>query len=219
MSKPWKKYQEEAASLFQEMGFDTKIEEKISGVRAEHAIDVWVTGKIHNIPFNWVVECKHWKASIPKEKILTLLSIVQDVGADRGFILSENGFQPGAYNASFQTNISLSSLKELHNIVKESIIEDALQNLSWRVLKLKRLVWKAHKRSGDYVSKFMEPMGQLCFLELSIHDAQDKEFPTMYGISEDKKLIAEDMASFINGATDFINDVETASYNLFNDEE
>lgn len=216
---PWKDYQEEAALFFRKLGFDAKTDEKVMGARGQHAIDVWVTGHVHNIPFSWAVECKHWKSRVPKEKVLTLLSIVQDVGADRGFMLSENGFQSGASKSSVQTNISLSSLKELHDIVNESLVEDALQRLLWRVFKLKRLLQKAHKKSGDYFSKYMEPLGQLCFLEYSIYDVQSADFPTVYGIKDGNKLTANDMASFISGTADFINEIEAISYALASDQE
>jgi hypothetical protein len=50
-------------------------------------IDVYVEGAYHNIEFEWIVECKAWKSNVPKEEAMTLMSILQDVGADRGFFL------------------------------------------------------------------------------------------------------------------------------------
>jgi hypothetical protein len=44
---------------------------------------------------------------VPKEKVLALKSIVEDLGADRGIIVSEAGFQPGAEDAARGTNITL----------------------------------------------------------------------------------------------------------------
>ncbi|WP_431605167.1 restriction endonuclease [Acinetobacter johnsonii] len=43
-----------------------------------------------------MIECKNWKTNIPKEKVLALRSIVEDIGAHRGFIVSNKGFQSGA---------------------------------------------------------------------------------------------------------------------------
>jgi hypothetical protein len=48
-------------------------------------IDVYVEGAYHNIEFKWIVECKAWRSNVPKEKAMTLMSILQDIEADRGF--------------------------------------------------------------------------------------------------------------------------------------
>ena len=93
MPVAWREYQESAAAFFRTLGFHAEVEAKVDGVRGAHEIDVFVTGVVHGIPFRWVVECKHWKTNIPKEKVLALIAIVQDVGADRGFLLSETGFE------------------------------------------------------------------------------------------------------------------------------
>ena len=42
-----------------------------------------------------------------------LAEVVKDVGADRGVLLSESGFQSGAARAAKNTNIELTSLKDL----------------------------------------------------------------------------------------------------------
>ena len=55
----------------------------------------------------WVVEAKSWRSNVPKEKILALRSIVDDTGADRGFLISEKGFQSGAWEAAKKSNVEL----------------------------------------------------------------------------------------------------------------
>ncbi|MHA1280489.1 MAG: restriction endonuclease [Candidatus Helarchaeota archaeon] len=48
---------------------------------------MYVEVSYHNIEFKWIVECKAWKNNVPKEKAMELISILQDIGADRGFFL------------------------------------------------------------------------------------------------------------------------------------
>jgi hypothetical protein len=103
----WKEYQEETAGFFRRQGCTAEVEARVQGVRAEHRIDVYVSFLRHGIKCNWVIECKLWNSRVPKEKVLALKSIVEDVGADRGLIISEEGFQPGAYDAARGTNITL----------------------------------------------------------------------------------------------------------------
>jgi hypothetical protein len=45
--------------------------------------------------------------------VAALASVVQDVGADRGILLSETGFQAGAIRLASLSNITLTSLTEL----------------------------------------------------------------------------------------------------------
>jgi hypothetical protein len=60
----------------------------------------------------WLIECKSWKRPIPKERLLTFRSVVEDTGADRGLLFSETGFQAGAVSAARNTNVILTSLRD-----------------------------------------------------------------------------------------------------------
>lgn len=88
----WREYQEKAAAFFRKQGCNAEVDAQIEGVRAKHKIDVYVSFFRYGIRCNWVVECKLWNSHVTKEKVLTLKSIVEDVGADRGLIISEEGF-------------------------------------------------------------------------------------------------------------------------------
>src|SRR4051794_19684794 len=105
MPDSWQHYEFDVAQLFRSRGFQVEGNASVEGVRGIHKVDVWVTGKIGELAFRWVVECKDWKANIPKEKVLALQAIVQDVGADKGFLFSEKGFQAGAIRCAHKTNL------------------------------------------------------------------------------------------------------------------
>lgn len=114
MSEPdWKVYQNETAEVFRRLGCNAQVDLTVAGVRASHAIDVHATFLRSGILCTWIIECKLWKSRVTKEKVLVLKSILEDLGADRGIIVSEMGFQSGAQDAARGTNITLvTSLQE-----------------------------------------------------------------------------------------------------------
>lgn len=116
----WKEYQTKAAEFFRSIGLKAAIEHEVSGARGVHRIDVYVEGAYMGIGFRWVVECKSWKTNVPKEKVMALSSIIQHIGADRGFLLSEKGFQSGAILAARKTNIALTNLSDLSSTVGDN---------------------------------------------------------------------------------------------------
>lgn len=209
MMKVWKQYQEEAASFFRSLGFNSKVEQTVQGVRGKHVIDVWVTGEIYGIPFKWVVECKHWKNNVPKEKVLALISIIQDIGADRGFLLSEVGFQSGAIRVSHGTNVILTSIADLKDETKGSVVEFSASKLHWRLTRVKHLLHCMHKQTGDYFSKYIEPIGMITLLDLSLEDALKGSFPVVYTVAKDgKRLAASDWEDFIKKPTALLDEAE-----------
>lgn len=114
----WRAYQIEVAAFFRRQGCNAEVEKIVQGVRAKHEVDVHVKFHRSGIECTWVVECKLWKTKVPKEKVMALKSIVDDVGADRGIIFSEKGFQSGALDSIRDTNITLvTSIKGSANLI------------------------------------------------------------------------------------------------------
>ena len=115
----WRDYQEATARIFRELGCTARVEATITGARAKHRIDVYVTFRHLGMECRWIIECKLWKGHVKKENVLVLKGIVEDVGADRGIIFCENGFQRGAMQAARHTNILLQeSLEGFENTVR-----------------------------------------------------------------------------------------------------
>ena len=52
------------------------------------------------VPQGAVAGRKRWTRRVPKEKVMALKAIVEDLGADRGIIVNEAGFQSGAQKAA-----------------------------------------------------------------------------------------------------------------------
>jgi hypothetical protein len=179
---PWREYQQRSAEFFRRLGLTATIEHAVEGARATHAVDVFVEGKYHGIQFKWIVECKAWASSVPKEKVMTLAAIVQDVGADRGFLLSEKGFQSGAVRAAGKTNITLTSLADLGEATQEHFVDAAIGAVNWRRFKAYNRLREIKKQKYD--DEFFPPMlthlGALAVLEPMLQDAVTDDFPIVY---------------------------------------
>src|SRR5260221_7133744 len=109
----WRQYQVAVAEFFRGRGCTAEVNKSVVGVRATHNVDVFVSFVRNGVLCKWIVECKLWNSKVPKEKVLALKQIVEDVGADRGILFSERGLQPGAHDAARHSNLTLvSSLDE-----------------------------------------------------------------------------------------------------------
>jgi restriction system protein len=106
---------------------------------------VLVTFDHVGVKIKWLVECKQWESRVSKLHVMALREIVADVGADRGIILSESGYQSGAHEAAALTNIQLSSLGELRASTSEKINAVRLVDLLDRVARAKDRYWDIPK--------------------------------------------------------------------------
>lgn len=145
MTETWKEYQEEVAAFFLGLGLDVQTDVTVQGTRTRHAIDVFV--KSHHVGFDvvWIVECKHWTTRVSKLHVLALREIVADVGADRGILLAEAGFQSGAVEAATLTNVHVTSLAELRNTASAEIMAMRLRELYDRIEACRERYWNIPK--------------------------------------------------------------------------
>lgn len=143
--KLWQKYQEDAASYFRSLGLDVSTDVTVYGVRTSHDIDVLVKSYYAGFDITWIIECKYWKTPVNKLHVLALREIVADIGADRGILLSEAGFQSGAREAANLTNVQITSISELRALANRSIYAMRLRELFDRVGICKDRYWKISK--------------------------------------------------------------------------
>jgi hypothetical protein len=216
MTGEWKQYQEATAQFFRSLGLNADVELDVAGVRGLHSVDVFVKGSYYGIDFKWVVECKAWKSNVPKEKVMVLAAIVQDVGADRGFLLSEKGFQSGAIRAASNSNITLASIGDLSLTVREPLTEAILAKLNWRLNRVKTRLRDLKKQSEgqekiDLYFGVMEQLGKLSVLDLSIDDAAKGIYPNFYKLFSDKtKRSADSFEELIGGLDGVLCEAENA---------
>jgi restriction system protein len=111
----WRQLQVEVGRLLQECGFSVEIERKVRTVRGEVELDVYAQEEVKGRKYSIVCECKHWKARIPQNVVHGFRTVVADMGANIGYIVSLAGFQEGAFEASALTNVELVTWQELQS--------------------------------------------------------------------------------------------------------
>lgn len=147
MADSWQEYQGEVARFFGDLGIEAVTDFTIQGVRTTHDVDVFV--KSHHVGFDvvWIVECKHWARRVTKLHVLALREVVADVGADRGILLSEAGFQSGAVEAATLTNVHVTSLGNLRNTASAEIMAMRLREIYDRIEACRERYWNIPKET------------------------------------------------------------------------
>lgn len=166
----WQDYQEEAATFFRGLGLAAETDVTLQGVRSAHDVDVVVKAEFVGFSMLWIVECKHWRSAVSKLHVLALREIVSDLGADRGVLLAESGFQRGALEAARLTNVQLTSLSDLAGPASVSIGIANLQDLHDRLDKCRRRYWSIRKEVRIEVG-LRPPVGAHGFSSNRLFDA------------------------------------------------
>lgn len=142
----WYQFQENICSYFTSIGAVAETNVTLQGVRTKHDIDVLVTTKFLGEDLTWIIEAKKWKNKVNKLQVLGLRAIVEDIGADRAFIISEAGFQSGAYEAAENTNVKLKTFEELKIDTRELVEEEIIKTYKKRLEILEVRYW-SHSKS------------------------------------------------------------------------
>lgn len=127
MKLDWQLLQERIKELFINLGCETQSDISVQGVRTKHDVDVFVKSKYLGQPLQWIIEAKYWKTKVTKLHVMALRQIVDDIGADKGIIVTTVGFQSGALQAATQSNISLLTFNELKIMCSDVFHNDILK--------------------------------------------------------------------------------------------
>ena len=113
------------AKLFKVKGYETKHNVKLigrSGVK--HQIDVLAEYRAPLHVSRIIIECKSYDKPIDKDIIMKLIQEVQDLGVDRGILVTTSYFTPDAVSTAKGYNIDLWDGTKLRNLLKEVKIEE-----------------------------------------------------------------------------------------------
>lgn len=111
--KTWQELQDIIGQLFLELGCQVELSKVVNLVRGKKEIDVFVQDQLSDNEPIILIECKYWIKKVNQEIIHSFRTVVNDFGANYGFIVSKNGFQKGSYEAVEKTNISLLTLDDI----------------------------------------------------------------------------------------------------------
>jgi len=120
----WQALQTEVGRILSECGFAVEVEKKIGSARGAVELDVYAEETIRGRRYAIACECKYWKSRIPQAVIHGFRTVVQEIGANVGYIISMEGFQSGAVAASELTNLKLVTWQEFQGLFEESWFEE-----------------------------------------------------------------------------------------------
>lgn len=191
------------AGFFRSLGLSAHTDETLQGVRTTHDVDVVVRGRHVGFDFLWLVECKAWKRAVPKEKVLALRSIVDDVGADRGFIMAEGGYQSGALQSARFANLVLTSLADLRETLAYEIGLASLASLDVRLARCRDRYWAIDK--ADLIDLGLRPdVGAYGFMGDALLKAVDHTLrkARLRGFPVDYDRMQSALAEYAGGSFD-----------------
>ncbi|TIL42769.1 restriction endonuclease [Mesorhizobium sp.] len=125
----WEQLEELVTAILGECGMQATRQVTINLPRGNVDVDVFAEESVDGIVHRIICECKYWKANIPKEIVHAFRTVMQETGANRGYIVSRAGFQKGAYEAAQATNIELVTFAEF----QERYFDKWFKNRIWAV--------------------------------------------------------------------------------------
>ncbi len=219
----WRDLQKLSAELFKSLGCYAEIDKIIEGARAKHKIDVWITFNKFGLDIKWVIECKYWNTNVPKEKVLALKGIIEDVGADRGVLISRKGFQSGAIKASQKANITLTTIEELKEIANDELVQTALHKIENKAIELKYALhelftcqstgpnsWVTEPLPGVDWNSVMQAQGNLVLLGFGFDRIRLKKppYPVTFDESGKGSVVVDTVENFVELANSIIAEAE-----------
>jgi len=122
--KDWKSLQSEAGEILSQCGFNVEVEKTVETVRGNVELDVFAEEIIKGRKYTIACECKYWKSKIPQSIIHGFRTVLNDLGCNKGYIISLEGYQSGAFSAAESTNIELLTWEQFQNQFCASWLEN-----------------------------------------------------------------------------------------------
>ncbi|AMU74390.1 restriction endonuclease [Mycobacteroides abscessus] len=130
----WVELENDVAAILRECGMTVRQGESLKLRRGDFAADVVANEVVEGISNSIVCECKFWDTNIPAEKVRSFRVVVDETGANRGYIISRRGFQSGAFEAAEATNVELVTYEQFQELYfqkwfnrRTTAIEDAVK--------------------------------------------------------------------------------------------
>jgi len=115
----WKKFEILASEIQKELSPDAEVNHniKIKGEdsKVDRQIDILVKKQVGQYPLLIVMQCKDERAPLDVNAVGEFASVISDVRANKGALVSSSGFTPAAINLAKQKGIDVFRLVDLQN--------------------------------------------------------------------------------------------------------
>lgn len=81
-----------------------------------YQIDGYIEFNLMGITYKTIVECKHYKSAITREKVAVLYDKIRACGANKGILISSSNFQSGAIQYASKHGIALIQLTDSNTL-------------------------------------------------------------------------------------------------------
>jgi len=108
----WRDLENTVADILRECGMAVQQQVNVPLPRGSVDLDVLAEEIIEGITSKIVCECKDWRTNVPREKVHAFRTVMDETGANRGYIISRVGFQIGAIEAANATNAELLTFEQ-----------------------------------------------------------------------------------------------------------
>jgi hypothetical protein len=126
----WRDLQTCVAQVFVESGCEARSGAAVRLPRGGVELDAFVRDPSTTPHSTYVCECKNWTRAVLQSAVHSFRTVVSELGANRGFLISRNGFQAGARKAAEFTNIELLSWSEFEQLMFDRWIEGITRRLN-----------------------------------------------------------------------------------------
>jgi hypothetical protein len=141
----WSELEDVVADILRECGMDVQQQANVPLPRGSVDLDVLAEEIVDGIRSRIICECKNWRTNVPREKVHAFRTVMDETGANRGYIISRTGFQQGAIEAAASTNVELLTFAQFQERYFEKWI-------------LKRC-WSIEHAIGNF-NVYYEPLGK-----------------------------------------------------------
>lgn len=162
----WQELQTWTAQILIECGIQAQTEVTIDTVRGRVEIDVLATENVQGREHTVLVECKNWSAKVPQTVVHGFRTVVHDIGANVGYIVSKAGFQSGAFEAAANTNIRLLTWWEFQDAFVDQWYWNHLSNQAYEQL--------------DGLCSYLEPIPAMSAWDMYLDEHDVNRLKEMY---------------------------------------
>lgn len=101
----WRVLQAGVCRILNEIGLTAEIGKVVDTPRGKVQIDVFAVDEQSVDNIKYIVECKNWAKAVPQSVVHSFTTVMHEVAANIGFIVSKRGLQAGATQYTQHTNI------------------------------------------------------------------------------------------------------------------